>query len=70
MARKKARQLRLFGVGNLDSSDGGEGSADTGGDSDERWDKVYENLLRLLQEEGYGDFLARRSREGGSSGGP
>ena len=72
MARREVerqRQLRLFGVGDLDSLDEGAAPADAGGDSDERWDQVHSDLLQLLKEEGFWDFLARRRRDGGSPGG-
>ena len=64
MARREVeRQLRLFGVGGLDSSDGEEGSADADGDHDERWYEVYRHLGRLLREEGFEAFLESLRRD-------
>ena len=60
MARREVeRQLRLFGVGGLgppeeDDVDGSEGS------DDERWDAVFRYLGKLLREERFEDYLARR----------
>ena len=71
MARREVeRQLRLFGVGDLSSLGEEEGSADAGGDSDERWNEVCRHLGRLLREEGFEDFLARLRRDAGASDGP
>ena len=70
MARREVqRQLRLFGVGDLGLSGEEEGSAEADGGNDERWNEIYRNLGRLLREEGFEDFLARRRRDAGASGG-
>ena len=61
MARKKPEtQLRLFGVGDL-GPPGEEDGVDLPDDSyDERWDAVYRHLGRILGEEGFEAYLARR----------
>ncbi len=59
MARREVeRQLRLFGVGDLDSGDEEKGSTGALADNDERWNEIYRHLGRLLREEGFEEFLA------------
>ena len=64
MARREAeRQPRLFGVGDLglpddDGRDAGAGMSDA-----ERWQEAYRHLGRILAEEGFLDYLARRRSE-------
>lgn len=68
MARKEVeRQLRLFGVGDLAPPDEEDGVAVSDGSDDGRWDAVYRHLGRILKEEGFDSYLARRKRDGDES---
>ena len=66
--REVERQLRLFGVGDVDAPGEEDGSGDAGGDFDERWNQVFVHLGQLLREEKFEDFLARQRRGADSSG--
>ena len=60
MARREVeRQLRLFGVGDLGPPEEEDVDGSDGPD-DERWDRVFRHLGRLLREEGFEDYLTHR----------
>ena len=68
MARKEVeRQLRLFGVGDVGFLEE-DGSLESEGVADQRWDDVFRHLGRLLREEGFGAYLARGQRDKDQSG--
>ena len=62
MARKEVeRQLQLFGVGDLGPPDE-DADTESGISNDARWQEVYKHLGKLLAEDGFADYLARRER--------
>ena len=62
MARREAeRQLWLFGVGDLGPPDEDEENG-SGISNDERWERVFRHLGKLLVEEGFMGYLACRER--------